>query len=480
MATVVHPSIVQLPYGSRLPSSDARLAWLEAQVDELKLWKDSLGNSLPITPAALDSPLPTSAAGSPRGSSVSLGSDDVPSLTSASAQLPPAVSSPAPPTKASSTEMPSRILAIIESYGHNEKNADGTAWLGRSKFETIVRNRVDANAPIDMVLPAFPWKSVNKVEKVLGALPDLGEELALARLQSLCLDIGAIYPPGAFVTITSDGLVYCDLVGIHEEEVYEYGKALRNMAVEKGFDRLKFIRIINLLGLADSPHMTKEEYLDSVDGARKSLMDNHLPADFDVRDTILNDPDVKLTYCGYIIFLTKDLKHSPIALNATSQHHYKRVVKRVAHDMITRGKAFAALVSAGLPDHVRLSIHRSTGAHKLSFPLIPQPDHFSMTPWHCSVAVTSKGQFCTAHASQVRERFDLIEQDGRPYYFRDRSDVWNWDVPVTFEFFYPKGVFVRAKATADDQLPKIGPKELEKVKQLGKFFSTVITLGFSS
>lgn len=55
-----------------------------------------------------------------------------------------------------------------------------------------------------------------------------------------------------------------------------------------------------------------------------------------------------------------------------------------------------------------LSIHRSIGLQKTSFPLVPQPDHFSMTPWHCCIAVTHKGEFKTAHAVSLREEYDLI------------------------------------------------------------------------
>lgn len=102
-----------------------------------------------------------------------------------------------------------------------------------------------------------------------------------------------------------------------------------------------------------------------------------------------------------------------------------------------------------------------------------------MTPWHCCLAVTSKGQFRTAHAIELRESFDVIEQNGRPYYYRDRSDVWKWDVPVEFEVFYPRGLYIRAKAAEGEAAPKIGPNELAKIKQLSKGFSPVIPMGFA-
>ncbi len=41
-----------------------------------------------------------------------------------------------------------------------------------------------------------------------GILPDLGEVLALARLNSLCEDIRRVYSNGSELTIATDGLVF--------------------------------------------------------------------------------------------------------------------------------------------------------------------------------------------------------------------------------------------------------------------------------
>lgn len=105
----------------------------------------------------------------------------------------------------------SKILAIIFDYALNkfdetivrEKQASGTP-----KFLAVIDTFVNENKRVDMCLPAFPFKSANKVYKVLGNLPDKAEELALERLNDMCLRIGQIYAPGAQCTIISDGLVY--------------------------------------------------------------------------------------------------------------------------------------------------------------------------------------------------------------------------------------------------------------------------------
>jgi hypothetical protein len=99
------------------------------------------------------------------------------------------------------------VMDIVEGYGYPERTATGE-WLGRSSFMPRVQTHITNNRTIPLVLPAFPMKSNNRTDKVLGALPDLGEELGLARLANLCRDIKAVYPPGAVVVIATDGICY--------------------------------------------------------------------------------------------------------------------------------------------------------------------------------------------------------------------------------------------------------------------------------
>lgn len=100
------------------------------------------------------------------------------------------------------------IMNIVERYGSHERTTAAGEWLGRSSFMPRVQTHVAANRAIPMVLPAFPMKSNNRMDKVLGALPDLGDELGLGRLVNLCRDIKAVYPSGAVVVIVTDGICY--------------------------------------------------------------------------------------------------------------------------------------------------------------------------------------------------------------------------------------------------------------------------------
>lgn len=110
---------------------------------------------------------------------------------------------------ASIIDTSAKILQIIDRYRLRKSKGTGAKEdEGRLKFLTLIYSHVKAGQPVPMCLPAFPFKSPNSTLKVLGTLPDKAEEFALAHLNGLCQSIGDVYPPGAKLTIISDGLVY--------------------------------------------------------------------------------------------------------------------------------------------------------------------------------------------------------------------------------------------------------------------------------
>lgn len=101
------------------------------------------------------------------------------------------------------------ILDIICEYALNKfENSKERQQGGADLFLSVIGRFVEAGTRVETCLPAFPFKSANKVHKVLGSLPDKAEELALARLDAMCMRIRDIYPAGARVTIISDGITY--------------------------------------------------------------------------------------------------------------------------------------------------------------------------------------------------------------------------------------------------------------------------------
>lgn len=114
----------------------------------------------------------------------------------------------------STMDTSSQILDIILEHAIKKfDDSQARQHAGRERFLSVINRFVKAGDRIEACLPAFPFKSANKVYKVLGALPDKAEELALQRLNGMCLRIKKIYRPGANITIISDGITYNGMFG---------------------------------------------------------------------------------------------------------------------------------------------------------------------------------------------------------------------------------------------------------------------------
>lgn len=131
-------------------------------------------------------------------------------------------------------------------------------------------------------------------------------------------------------------------------------------------------------------------------------------------------------------------------------------------------------------NHVRLSIHPSTGSSKLSVSLLPT-DTIYTTPWHCTVAFNLDGTVTTGMRStfEKNENMELVYEDGRPSYYREKSPLLQWGDDkggITCEPIYPAGFTIR---------PAQGPGSLrmedidtQKVRTLAEINSPVILRGF--
>ncbi|KAF4208138.1 hypothetical protein CNMCM8927_001157 [Aspergillus lentulus] len=363
------------------------------------------------------------------------------------------------------------VLKVVESYGVNFEKT-GESWQGLTSFIPTVVEQVKKREPVRMILPAFPFKSPNARDKVLGVMPDLGEELALYHLNGLCENIGRVYEP--------------DILGVPDETVWEYGEALRRMAVEKELRHVKFIRLFELLEHPwiplTSAEQAKSYYLAHAQCLRRELMYRFEDRNFDADAAIRSDNDTCLTYRGYIKFLTKDLAPQ-MDTQYTSKKARAAHIAQIARSMIVRGKMFAAAIKANRADYVRLSIHESNGAKKLSISLVPQVrGALGYTPWHSSIAVGADGTFRTVHAEDVRETHELVYKNGQPYYFREKSKLFNWvedGLRVKFEHLYPCGLVIRPSDVDDSRPPpSIRDLPMHKVRQLSNGLSPVVLRGF--
>lgn len=129
-----------------------------------------------------------------------------------------------------------------------------------------------------------------------------------------------------------------DLTGVTNSNLWQYGVTLRQMVAEKGHDCIKFVRIMDLLGLSsEGSAMSKEKYMDLLEPSRRELMSRYGDPNFDANACIKNDPDYKSTYDGYAKFLKKDLAYGAIRDSVMSGKKFKAKVHETAKAMIARG-----------------------------------------------------------------------------------------------------------------------------------------------
>ncbi|KAF6842778.1 pyoverdine dityrosine biosynthesis [Colletotrichum musicola] len=371
----------------------------------------------------------------------------------------------------------SGILDIICRYRLRRPNAPELE--GRLGFLSQIYRKVKSRSEIRMCLPAFPFKSPNTTDKVLGRLPDKADEFALHNLNGLCAAIKDFYEPGAKLTIISDGLVYNDLLGVPDKEVWAYGETLRSIAVEKRLSHIQFSRLQDLVHLPNLPTKLEEiTYVANATNFRRALLNTFGRSDYDPSAEISKNEDTCLTYRGYIKFLETDLRHVYPVGEDRSKSKFKSGIEYISKQMLQRGDAFARAVRENFRDHIRLSIHPSVGETKIPISPLPTTSHFT-TPWHCSIAFSLSGAVTTGPRADFESdpKYELVHEDGRPSYFREKSDLLQWSKDVVFEPLYPCGIVVRPAAGAKKL--SIHDVDAQKVRALAEVNSPVVMRGFA-
>jgi pyoverdine/dityrosine biosynthesis protein Dit1 len=265
----------------------------------------------------------------------------------------------------------------------------------------LVRSALAAGVPVRLVLPAFPAKSASP-NKTLGPLPDLGEELALRFLQQRCDAIRHRYPPGAKLTICSDGRVFNDLVGVSDADVTAYRRRIQEL--------------IDRLGLADLELFDLDDVWPGEPHAevRERLLELHGEPLERLVERTHQFPHHQQLYNGIHRFLTEDLADREPGL---SRNQARNRSKDAAYEVVRRSNAWSRLVAVYFPDALRLSIHpQPPHSEKIGIQLVAADDVW-LTPWH-SVAVLEAERFSLMHrAAAEKLGARLVETDGRPSHY---------------------------------------------------------------
>lgn len=283
--------------------------------------------------------------------------------------------------------------------------------------------------------------------------------------------------PAAYLSINSKE----DLLGVPDRDVWAYGEALRALRARKDFRHIEFCRLKDIVHVDVPDELDEIRYVANATNFRHALLQQFSKPGYNVSLRISEDEDTCLTYRGYIKFLETDLQNVYPIGEGRSKSKYKKGVEYIAKQMLTRGDAFARAVRQRFPDRLRLSIHPSTGENKLSINLLPTDTSFT-TPWHCSIAFRLDGTVITGHRSQfdTNEEFELVCEQGRPSYFRERSALLSWASEkggITCEPVYPTGLVIRPAAGRNSL--SVRDVDAAKVRALSQLNSPIVLRGFA-
>lgn len=284
--------------------------------------------------------------------------------------------------------IPVRALLGISSHRDNVTDLRHIPVV-RKMIEKMMRGE-----RLRFVLPAFPAKSPNPL-KTMGKLPDLGEVLALQRLNDFCGEVTGAYAPGAEVIICSDGRVFSDVVSVSDEDISAYGEGIEVIIREFHLTHLKTFSMEDL-----RPELRPSEL-------RKELLQNYAMAIEEVRSRAQAQ---QFLFNGLHRFLVED----HLGLINASKNQLSKMMKPRALELMRRSDAWSALLNDYFPDCLRLSIHpHELTSEKFGVSLVPGEMNWA-TPWH-NVTVKRNGEFILMHRSRAEALGGTIKNFGGKY-----------------------------------------------------------------
>lgn len=293
-----------------------------------------------------------------------------------------------------------QVLSVFESFRMAPTAIDEYDSVGREKLKGRISHFISPGQPIKFSLLGFPMKSPNNRDKVIGVMPDLAEEVTINNFADFNAGVSAVYSPGIHLSVISDGLIFNDLMEVPDAIVDQYKEVNQDLSA----------------GMPVQWYDMRDFYgRDVSDGAiRTKVVEQFGITPEELERRILMDPDVNFLYRGMIRFMNLDMAIRDYASNTQLQKEAKKLAKA----MMFRNEAYSKLISSEFSDHIRLSMHPSVNnGTKYSFQLIRSPKAFT-SAWHCALALVD-GIYETIHRKDaVAAGYELISQDGRPYYFQ--------------------------------------------------------------
>lgn len=270
----------------------------------------------------------------------------------------------------------------------------------RAQIQAQLRRTLQRDGKLDIVLPAFPYKSINRTDKVAGPHADAGEYAALKTLASLCDELNQHVTARLF--IVSDGHVFNDLHNLSDSVVDSYFQELQNFCCSP---HIFFLRLHDFLG--DGP----------AECHRNQLLRDFAQSDNDIDHRLATvESDLSLYRC-----LKRFMTEEQVRLPNESRVAFEKRCGRMAKNFFQRSDAYSKMLAIKMPNALRLSIHpRNDWSEKIPIRLVPSADRWA-TPWHNVAVVKRDGHLTLMHKKIALQQGCIPE-------FRNKK-IWRFLAP---------------------------------------------------
>jgi pyoverdine/dityrosine biosynthesis protein Dit1 len=212
-----------------------------------------------------------------------------------------------------------------------------------------------------------------------------------------------LYPPGARITICSDGHVFGDVVGVTDSSVTAYRQALTEMIRMSNWSSLDLFDLDDAFGSVGYPKM------------RKILEGNYSDTLEDLQARVRTDHRTRLMFNGIHRFMFEDAvarRHGE-----ASRNQLRKESKEATYQTILRSNAWSRVVIERFPRAVRLSIHpQPPESEKFGVQLIPSSDGW-LTPWHGVILDDGVKRHLVKRWDAEKLQATVVWRNGRPSHF---------------------------------------------------------------
>ena len=297
---------------------------------------------------------------------------------------------------------------------------------------------VKQSLPILMLLPGFPFKSPNTKEKASGSLPDYGELSSIKHLESMCIEMEAIYPQGVQLTILSDGTTFNDIIGVSDEQRATYNRALREI---HSSEHIVWRELSDMLNFEGSATNTRKQLISQAKLPFKNF------ANFVNRAQI--DEKLSAKHDNMCSFLYNDLRLA--RTDEMNNDGYMDLIRQKSYEMMWRGMALDSMIDKTFPDHVRLSLHQYNNAGpKFTVNLLSGLTK-AKSPWHNICVRKLDGTLTFLTNKEVQSQNVIpIQRENKLWLYQELSAPL--EQALTFEVIHGNEFGILISANSNDEI----------------------------